>query len=291
MAVSYLRIRQESLRRAQNPDGGWGYFSGKQSWLEPTVYSALVLHGEPAADRAWQLLRGWQASDGSLRPSGEVAVKTWGTALWLTLAAARGESGEPVARAVRWLLRVEGVESSLMHRLAERVGLYRPDMDISLSGWPWTPESSSWVEPTSHSILALKKFSGRFSSSMLRERVRMGEARLIDMRCSDGGWNFGRSTGFGISLPAYPETTGVALVGLQGALQGRVDLAKSLDLAEKLAGDRASPLARAWPRIALRVHGRSAPEPSSDPPPADLHELALEALAAPEGNHSFFRTT
>ena len=47
---SYLQARLETLRRSQNPDGGWGYFARKASWLEPTAYAALALHGEPAAD-------------------------------------------------------------------------------------------------------------------------------------------------------------------------------------------------------------------------------------------------
>src|SRR5713101_6782474 len=76
MAESYLGIRLEALRRAQNPDGGWAYFPGKSSWLEPTAYAALALHGEPSADRAWKLLRTWQAKDGALRPSAEVEMRS-----------------------------------------------------------------------------------------------------------------------------------------------------------------------------------------------------------------------
>ena len=66
MATLYLAKRLEALRRAQNADGGWAFEAGKQhSWLEPTVYAALALHGEPEADRAWDLVRRWQRPDGS----------------------------------------------------------------------------------------------------------------------------------------------------------------------------------------------------------------------------------
>ncbi len=44
--------RLDRLRRNQNRDGGWGYFPGKQSWIEPTVYAALALQKEPEANRA-----------------------------------------------------------------------------------------------------------------------------------------------------------------------------------------------------------------------------------------------
>ena len=60
MEESFLDARLQMLRRVQNPDGGWGYFPGKQSWLEPTVWAALALHGDPAADRAWTMLETWQ---------------------------------------------------------------------------------------------------------------------------------------------------------------------------------------------------------------------------------------
>jgi hypothetical protein len=90
---SYLGARLDSLRRAQNPDGGWGFFPGKQSWLEPTFYSALALYGNPASDRAWALLASWQQADGSWRPSNDVHISNWGTSLCVTMAAVRGEFG------------------------------------------------------------------------------------------------------------------------------------------------------------------------------------------------------
>src|ERR1700730_7033890 len=89
-----LSSRLDFLRSSQNPDGGWGYFPGKQSWLEPTVYAALSLHGESESDQAWALLASWQQSDGSWTPSKNVQVENWGTALCVTLAAVRGDSGE-----------------------------------------------------------------------------------------------------------------------------------------------------------------------------------------------------
>ena len=46
----YLQSRLDFLRNTQNPDGGWGYFPGKHSWLEPTTYATLALHGTPGAD-------------------------------------------------------------------------------------------------------------------------------------------------------------------------------------------------------------------------------------------------
>jgi hypothetical protein len=65
-----LETRPAFLKATQNPDGGWGYFPGKPSWLEPTAYALLALAGERGAalDRGWNLLRSWQRPDGAFRP-------------------------------------------------------------------------------------------------------------------------------------------------------------------------------------------------------------------------------
>jgi len=43
-----LQPQIDALLHLQNPDGGWPYYVGKDaSWLEPTVFAALALHGQP----------------------------------------------------------------------------------------------------------------------------------------------------------------------------------------------------------------------------------------------------
>jgi hypothetical protein len=284
VAVSDLGVRLDALRRAQNADGGWSYFPGKQSWLEPTFYAALALHGDPAADEAWDLLQSWQREDGSWRPSADVQVASWGTALCVTLAHVRGDLGDPFHKGVANLVETSGAESNLINRARARMGGIEAERDLSLKAWPWKPNTSSWVEPTAHALVALKKASGRVPGA--GQRVRMGEAQLLNVQCSDGGWNYGSPSALRVELPAYPETTGVALVGLQG----HPNLGKSLDLAAKWLQETASPLANAWLTIALRLHGAAVPEGHVTGASADHMILALEALAAPEGNHGLLRT-
>jgi hypothetical protein len=286
VAVSYLGARLDLLRRAQNADGGWSYFPGKQSWLEPTFYAALALHGDPAADRAWALLQSWQRPDGSFRPSADVHISSWGTALCVTLANIRGDWGDPFHRGIANLLNTSGAESKLINRAVARVGILEAERDLSLKAWPWKPDTSSWVEPTAHALIALKKSSAKVPSAGLRDRVRMGEAELLNVRCSDGGWNYGSPSALHVDLPGYPETTGLALVGLQE----RQDLGKSLDLAGQWIQSSVSPLANAWLSIALRLHGAAVPEGQTPQASTDRMILALEALAAPEGNHGLLKT-
>ncbi len=286
MGESYLGARLDFLRRAQNPDGGWGYFPGKQSWLEPTFYAALALHGEAASDKAWGMLICWQQADGSWRPSNDVQVSTWGTSLCVTLATLRGEFGEPFRKGAAWLLGSTGVESNLVNRAAARLGLLKAERDLSLKGWPWKPNTSSWVEPTAHALVALKKASAKLANDDLRERVQVGEAQILDVRCRDGGWNYGSPRALRVELPSYPETTALALLGLQG----HGNLTSAIEVASRMAHATASPLARAWLAISLRLHGAEAPPATDQAPSEDVMITAIEALAATEGNYGLLKT-
>jgi hypothetical protein len=277
----------------QNADGGWGYFPGRQSWLEPTAYAALALHGEPAADRAWKLIESWQLSDGGWRPAADVQIPNWTTALCVTIATLRKEFGGPFEKGVDWLMGSWGVESRLVNRMAVKMGRLEADRDLSLKGWPWKPNTSSWVEPTAHTIVALKQALSQASSKLsskyrieIRERVRMGEAQLLDVRCRDGGWNYGSRAVMGGDLPSYPETTALALLGLQG----HADLSQSLDRASQMARDQGqengairSPLACAWLRLALRLHGVKVDLPVGTP----LRDVVVTAIDAIGASASF----
>jgi hypothetical protein len=279
-------IAAARLRQTQNDDGGWGYFPGKQSWLEPTFYAAVALEGEPAADRAWTLLKSWQGADGGWRPAADVEVPTWATSLCVTLSQSRGEFGEPFHKGVAWLLGSAGIEGPLWRRLIFRTGLLgNPDRNLDLKGWPWKPDTASWVEPTAHAIVALKQAAVKVSSANLEERVRIGQAQLLDVRCQDGGWNYGNHASLHVDLVAFPETTGLALIGLQG----HADLGKSIDLATRMAAETPSPLARAWLTIALRLYEAQVPPSAVDI--ASTPETMIAALAIiAEEKVNFFRT-
>lgn len=282
MGDPYLDTRLETLLRFQNPDGGWPYFAGKQSWIEPTVYAALALHGDPAADLAWQRLKSWQNPDGSFRPAAEVQIESWATALCVTLSAVRGEFDEPFHRAVGWLLGTEGVEADFLPRVAAKFGLFNAARNINVHGWPWKPDTSSWVEPTSHALVALKLAAPKIEDKRLAERIHMGHAQLLDVRATDGGWNYGNRVVWNVTLPSYPETTALALLGLQAS--GVAGLA---EVAKKMAQSRVSPLARAWLTIALRLYGVDTPPPEGDTTP-DLLLTAVQALSC--ANYGFFKT-
>jgi Prenyltransferase and squalene oxidase repeat len=289
----YLESRLQFLLASQNADGGWGYFPGKQSWMEPTAYAMLALHGRAGAgtawDRAWGLVSSWQLADGSVRPNGGISDGTWVTALFVALASVRGEYDASAARAVEWLLRVVGAEHTVLMRTFSYFHLLKTKLNVSHEGWPWRDGNASWIEPTSLTLVALKKVAGKQSSSELAYRVREGEALVLSRRCADGGWNCGNPNVFNYDLPSYPESTAQALLGLQG--RSGAELAAPLGAARRFRTETKSSLAKAWLDIALRCHGENPSGPVEEARvSADVMLAALESLAHPDGNHRLLKT-
>lgn len=271
-----LNARRKHLARFQNADGGWGYFPGKESWLEPTVYGALALQGQSESKRAIDLLARWQLPDGAWHANAKVKNPYWGTALMLTLYRATGRRDASYARALEWLAKTTGAEGSLPVRIVQRFQARIVDQDETIHGWPWRPGNSSWVEPTAHALVALKQ-SPR--AGELADRIAEGEGYLFNRRCPDGGWNYGNKRVYYTDMTSFPETTGLALLGLQG--RGAKELKPSIERALSHAQTTKSGLARAWLTIALRTHSVKVEGnlPTALAPGGDLAVTALELLA------------
>ena len=285
MESVYLRARREFLVQNQNRDGGWGYFPGKQSWLEPTAYAIMALDGNPACRKALDLVLQWQNPDGSFLPSAAVATPSWTTALGVTLASLAGRR-DAAEKGVDHLLQVHGTETDdwlakIVSKLLPKVEL---DRDPALPGWPWRANSSSWIEPTAHSIVALRLAAARGASRpSLAQRVDLGQRMILSLRCKDGGWNYGSRSALFVELPSYPETTAMAMLGLAGRSSN--DLKSPLDYVRKLAAAPQSPLASAWLRVSLALHGVPLGEMADQPMLGnDILLAAVEALGAPGGN-------
>lgn len=277
--------RRTFLLDTQNKDGGWPYFPGKHSWTEPTVYAALALHGTPAADRAWQLIQSWALPGGGWRTSADVESPNWTAALCIRLHAVRGVNNETLHLGLRQLLTTIGGEGSFLMQFGQRTGLTLNDLDMSLQGWPWHPNNTSWIEPTAHSLVALKQVRNRFGEGIFGsmalaagERIRVAEQMLLARRTEDAGWNYGNRRVRDFPLPSYPETTALGLFGLQGTT---APIGDSLARAKQWLAETHSPLATAWLRIALRSHNQSvSAQPAVEERPSqDILLAALQCLA------------
>ena len=268
------------IEAAQNADGGWGYFPGKESWLEPTVYALLALAGEssarPAIERAGRLVGSWEVSSGGWRACARVQEAHWATSLMVTLHSALGLYDGSTHRGVDWLLSARGAETRAVARLAHWLSPRTVEFDAALSGWPWEAGTSSWVEPTAHALMALGRVAGRDEHAGLKGRIAMGRAMLLERRCRDGGWNYGNRRVLGADLPSQPETTALALMALDG--HPEIRWGEMLDRVERLWRETASPLARAWLGACLLQYRGDRPELPASDPTGDLLVNAVEAI-------------
>jgi hypothetical protein len=269
--------RLARIEAAQNADGGWGYFPGKESWLEPTVYALLALREEARAafEKGWRLVGSWEAGAGGWRACGRVAEPHWATSLVVTLYGAMGIHDAALERGTRWLLASRGAETRAVARLAQWLSPRTVEFDATLSGWPWQTGTSSWVEPTAHALMALGRVKGCVGTVGIEERIGMGKRMLLDRRCHDGGWNYGNRRVLGADLPSQPETTALALMALDG--DASIRWGEALDHVERLGRESASPLARAWLGACLLQYRGVRPAWGTAEPP-DRGDILVDAV-------------
>ena len=273
-------MRRAFLLKAQNPDGGWGYFPGRESWLEPTAWAALALHGQKPAERAYKLVRAWQNTDGSSGPTADVDSPHWTASMILALAALRRDM-PVVKRGVEYLLNTSGAESGPLMRVMYFLNSKGRDRDPNFEGWAWREGASAWIEPTVHGITALR-LAGRLLPDDRRIQARIASAQNLiwHQRCRDGGWNYGARMAFDVPLQSFPETTALAVVGLLG----RNGLGDAIEAARKLGESHRSPLSRAWLSLGLRLHGQEAAHHEGEADGDDIMLSAIRTLAAQGGN-------
>jgi hypothetical protein len=270
----------ETIRAAQNPDGGWPYRKGG-SWTEPTVYALLAYQAARTAAPRRAEAQAWldaaQRPDGGWTPRHSVDQSTWVTAL-VALLPAETIGAARHKRAVEWLLGQGGMEESRVFRLSAFLRDGKVP-DEHPTGWPWFPGTAAWVTPTCLGILALKKHYRGKPSADLRERVDQAQAFLLSRRCADGGWNHGSARALGYSSDSYPETTGQALLALAGTDPAKLEV--SLRLAQRFLREQRSSGGAAWLRLGLLAHQQlPATAPLFQMPCRTVPDTALTLLAA-----------
>src|SRR5262245_33423429 len=199
----------DAVSSARNPDGGWGYFRGKASRIEPTAWVALSATGLSAGASAW--LAAAQGRDGWLRDNERAPVNYGFNALALLSVCAPNASTPADVSSPPGVAQVPRTETAVAARLARALigakGLALPPspairQDNSLQGWSWLDGTFSWAEPTACAVLALKRatLSGVITPADARDRIDVGERLLVDRACAGGGWNYGNARVFGKDL-------------------------------------------------------------------------------------------
>jgi hypothetical protein len=253
-----LREQIAALAAARNPDGGWPYFSGRRSRLEPTCFALVALEAAGVPPDAAVLQR-WPSRDGLLVDSVGGAANTSDNGIAL-LALQRDRStsrSELVKRLALTLAATKG--AALPPSPANR-------QNSALQGWPWTADTFSWVEPTAWCVLALKQVVRVHPDMTIAARIAEGERLLVDRVCSQGGWNYGNANVLGKDLFPYASTTALALLALQDRQGDRAVRMSAAYLADRGIAESAG-LSLALTRIALAI---AAPEAAA----ATLRTLA-----------------
>jgi len=248
-----MRSSPSFLMSTQNPDGGWSYATGEPSVVEVTAAVTLALQDQPDAAAARGRGLAWlvaaQHRDGGWGLTVEDAESGWQTA-WAALVLAReGEPGDPLEKAIGWLLRVEALkfaDDKLQGGLRQLLAI-----DPTLRGWPWLPNQASWVEPTALAVLALAKVPATTPIAVrLDEAVRY----LKDRRCTKGGWNVGSPVMLGASLPPRAEPTAWVMLALAPLARDAI-VPQDLTALRSCMQHDGGTQALAWGLLALRVLG------------------------------------
>ncbi len=252
-----------SLLNSQNPDGGWGSVNGRRSNTEATSLAVTALETikreelSPAARRGMNWLKDHQNSDGSWPFNDSVKIPSWSTALAMLALIPTPEHHAIVIHAAHWVLLQEGRRFGWLIKLLTALSLRKRSVDLNeeLVGWPWMPDTFSWVEPTSYFLIALKKLRVDLVETKVTERIRQAELMIYDRMCVDGGWNYGNSVVFGGKLWPYPDVTALALIALQDHREREANV-KSFSALEQMLTRVDSGLTLAWSIICLSLYGR-----------------------------------
>jgi hypothetical protein len=201
---------------------------------------------------------------------------------------------EAADRAFRWLATIQGREAHWLWQWKFRLFDRQVRFDLSKYGWPWIPDTVSWVAPTALSILAVRCW--RRSSPRLKPAADM----LLDRACAGGGWNAGNSMVFGVNLDPHPDFTSMAVLALHSFQpQGQSQVEASLNYLAARLREASSPYSLAWGVMALSAYAhdgthrlRSQLEERTIAKLNRLPDrvLALAALSLEDPPYTFVRT-
>jgi Squalene-hopene cyclase N-terminal domain len=251
------------LLDAQNEDGGWGSVKGKRSNTESTSFALLALKSLEVKPFDQQMTAGlrWllqhQRDDGSWSLNDASKQSSWTTPIAVLALLSFQDQREHALRAGKWILTQEGRKPGWIASLLVRLSLVRKTVELDLyrNGWSWTPGAFSWVEPTSYSLMALKKLKRGLAGTNCEERIRQGEMLLYDRMCENGGWNYGNSRVLGEALWPYPDVTAVALIALQDRAKSEANQT-SLRALDAMMREAPSGTALSWGIVCLTLYNQ-----------------------------------
>jgi hypothetical protein len=185
-----------------------------------------------------------------------------------------------------WLLRTAGKESNWLWKWKFRTADRHVRFDPDKYGWPWLPDTVSWVVPTSFAVLSLKQLPCTCGGlEQVPLRIDCGVQMLLDRACPEGGWNAGNGVVYGEPVAPHADDTAVALLALSDRADNPIVQA-GVEYLERIAPTLTAPWSLSWAIFALAAHHRPIAALQSSlailpdlTNPADTSTLAVTCLA------------
>jgi hypothetical protein len=218
----YRRLLEEIRRRRLPGAGGWSH-GGAQFGTEPTSLALLALYSPPSGSKVTsealaplmtrQVLNGLWPAVGD----GAAGGNFWASAMAVNTLMIFGAASGTLAASLDALLRCRPLEASWLVRLKFRFSDRQVRFDPAKYGWPWVPNTVSWVVPTSLVLIALEraKNQGMIYGTDMWNRLNLGAEMLLDRACPEGGWNAGNGVVYGVPLRPHIDATALALAALR----------------------------------------------------------------------------
>jgi hypothetical protein len=275
-AQRIIEATVETIRDRSRPEGGFSMFAGESFRPDVTAWAVMALeasgNGRDLTITACQQLARSQLSDGRIPVEVGHPESYWPTSLtllaWKIVPGFKSE----MQSALRFLLTAAGKH---WPKKDDYVALHPGAHDTSITGWPWTENTHSWIEPTTLAVLALK-VCGHADNKRVLEALRM----ILDRQLPSGGWNVGNTSVFGKQLRPVPECTGHALCALAGSTE-YTRVKSSLNYLAREAKRIRTPLALAWIIFGLAAWSNR---------PANARHSILESLSLQEKYGSYDTT-
>lgn len=272
-AATALSSVLAELALRQLPCRGWtALASSSQPAIEPTCYAALALGSVPVGDieRAQDFLLRTQNPNGSwpVVPQDD-QEGGWVTSLVVIALRDLVPAIPARLRGFHWLLNCSGKESNWFWKWKFRTADRHVRFDPDKYGWPWFPDTVSWVVPTAFAILAVNEISCSCGGlERMPLRVDCGIQMLFDRACPGGGWNAGNGVVYECPMAPHIDDTAIALLALRDRDQHPV-VQSAVQYLESIAPNLTAPWSLAWSILTLAAHRR---------PIASLHG-SLSALS------------
>ena len=245
------------IKAHQNPDGGWGYGPGRTSFVEPAAFCALALHarGERrGAERGVAFLKSCQNVAGAVGLGPGDPEGNW-MAYAALLAFHDFGAGPEERRLMDWVLGFEDASDAFSkEQVASIKARFR--YDVSIRGWPWTPGTTAWIEPTALFVFALLHAGVPAAA----RRIRSGVDLILDRSVPSGGWNFGNPYSGSFELEASVMSTALALsaLGTAGIPENRPEVRAGLRYLTQALDRDVSTASLAWVLLAMKGYPSGA---------------------------------